>query len=83
MREVVVTQLPVTAVARPRITETDDTKKAICMVNAFMVGLAIDNPPDPTRMAPKSRGNRAVMYPVAAKKPTPSEPIMPPARMDN
>ena len=83
IREVVVTQLPVRAVVRPRITDTDETKKAMCIVSAFVEGLAIDNPPDPTRMAPKSRGNRAVMYPVAAKKPTPREAIMPPVRMDS
>ena len=82
-KEVVVTQLPVRAVIRPRITDTDETKKAMCIVSAFMEGLAIDNPPEATRMAPKSRGNRAVMYPVAAKKPTPSEAIMPPVRMDS
>ena len=83
IREVVVTQLPVRAVVKPRITDTNETKKAMCIVRAFVEGLAIDNPPDPTRMAPKSNGNRAVMYPVAAKKPTPSEAIMPPVRMDS
>ena len=83
INEVVVTQLPVRAVVRPRITDTDDTKKAMCIVSALVEGFAIDNPPDPTRTAPKSRGNRAVMYPVAAKKPTPSEPIMPPVRMES
>ncbi len=82
-REVVVTQLLVKAVVIPRITDTDETRKAMCIARAFVEGLAIDNPPDPTRMAPKSRGNRAVMYPVAAKKPTPSEAIMPPVRMDS
>ena len=82
MREVVVTQPPVMAVVRPRITDTDEKKKAMCMVNAFMVGLAIDSPPDPTRMAPKSRGNRAVMYPVGRRTYT-SEPIMLPARIDS
>ena len=82
-REVVVTQLLVKAVVIPRISDTDETRKAMCIAMAFVEGLAIDNPPDPTRMAPKSRGNRAVIYPVAAKKPTPSEAIMPPVRMDS
>ena len=83
IREVVVTQLPVRAVVSPRITDTVDAKKAMCIVSAFVEGFAIDIPPHPTRMAPNSRGNRAVMYPVAAKKPTPKEPIMLPVRMDS
>jgi len=60
MSEVVVTQLPVSAVPSPSRTEIEDTMNAMCMVAAFSDGLTIEIPPEPAKITPKSKGNKAV-----------------------
>ena len=60
MREVVVTQLPESAVPRPSSTDIDDIRKAKCIDAAFNEGFAMETPPAPAMKAPKRSGNRAV-----------------------
>ena len=56
MREVVVTQLPVSAVPRPSNTDIDDIRKAKCIDAAFNEGFAMETPPAPAMKRRKEVG---------------------------
>ena len=55
----------------------------MCIDSALRDGLAIDAPPAPAMRTPKSNGNKAVTYPVVAKKAIPNVLIIAPIMMDS